>query len=280
MRAPIKTAVVSLLGVTGKVVRPTGHAILTYHSLDEHNTIVSTPPWVFGVHMSHLKSQGFHVTSLRALIDCLKHGSSLPERTVFLTFDDGLENTYTVAFPILEALGFRATVFLATDYIGQKARWYTDAGIPALPMLTWNHINEMKRHGIDFQAHTCSHPHLPQISYQEAKEEMRSSKEVIEHQLGHPVEFFAYPFGEYTPALKELARSLGFVGACTTEVGLFHPSDDRYAIKRMGLNYTRSTTTAQASVIIDACVRGTFTWYRALARSLHLARTSMQRKDR
>lgn len=272
MKEGIKTAAIAFFGTAGKVLPSQGHAILTYHSLDDSQTVVSTPPWAFQVHMNRLKSRGFCVTSVQPLVEHLKNGTPIPRRTVFLTFDDGLQNIHSTAFPLLQELGFQATVFLATDYVGGKAQWYEDAGIPALPMLTWNQIEEMREYGIDFQAHTRSHPHLPQLSLKRAEEEIRSSKDVIEQRLGRPVEFFAYPFGEYTPELMELARSIGFAGACTTEVGLFVPGQDRYAIKRMGLNYSRVSTTLQALGTIDACVGGTFAWYRRAARSLNQLR--------
>lgn len=276
----IKTAAVALFGTAAKVLPSKGHAILTYHSLDGLQTVVSTPPWAFRAQMNHLKSRGFHVTSVELLIEHLKRGIPIPRRTVFLTFDDGLQNIHSTAFPILKELGFQATVFLATDYVGGKAQWYEDAGIPALPMLTWDQIEEMREYGIDFQAHTRSHPHLPQLSPERAEEEMRSSKDVIERRLRRPVAFFAYPFGEYTPELMERARSAGFAGACTTEVGLFVPGQHRYAIKRMGLNYSRVSTPRQAVGTIDACVGGTFAWYRRAARSINRLRVLSAARQR
>jgi len=261
-----KTVLLGLLGKMGRWVHRQGWTILTYHALDDRRTIVSTPFWQFETQMEYLKREGYHVSSLRPLADHLHKGMSLPPRTVFLTFDDGLECIYTLVYPVLERLGFGATVFLATDYMGKTTQWYRQAGIPGHPVLDWDQVADLLLRGMDFQGHTCSHPHLTQLSLQEADREMKMGKDVIEHRTSRPVGLFAYPFGEYNGALMELAARVGFVGSLTTDIGLFQYGQHPHAIRRMGLNYLTCSDRAQATFAIDTCLGGTLALYRQAVR--------------
>lgn len=265
-RQVMKTGLLGLFGTLGRWFPKNGWPILTYHSIDEAGTSVSTPPWQFEAQMNYLRDRGHHVSSLQPLLDYLRSGTAIPHQTVFLTFDDGVESIYSEAFSVMQGLGFQATVFLASGCVGQKAEWYVDAGIPPQRMLNWEQIGEMLAGGIDFQAHSCSHPHLTRIDPEEAEREIRQSKEVIEEETGRSVGLFAYPFGEYNPALTRLVEHIGFAGAVTTDVGLFRPGMDPYQIKRMGLNYLTVSSSREAALVMDACVGGTFAWYHWLAR--------------
>jgi len=265
-RQLMKKGLLGLFGTLGRWVPRNGWPILTYHSIDEAGTAVSTPRWQFEAQMIYLRDRGHQVSSLRPLLDYLRNGTAIPDHTVFLTFDDGVESTYSEAFPVLQGLGFQATVFLASGCVGQKAEWYVDAGIPAQRMLNWEQIGEMLAGGIDFQAHSCSHPHLTRIDPEVAEREIRQSREVIEEKTGRSVGLFAYPFGEYNLALARLVEHIGLIGAVTTDVGLFRPAMDPYQIKRMGLNYLTVSSNREAALLMDACVGGTFAWYHRFSR--------------
>lgn len=62
----------------------------------------------------------------RQVADALDGGPPLPPRPVLVTFDDGFDDNYTVAFPALAARGIPAIIFLATDYVGSDAVYWFD----------------------------------------------------------------------------------------------------------------------------------------------------------
>lgn len=203
--------------------------VLLYHSIDESGSCISTKPSEFGRQMSLIKENGYTTLSLGEMVKIWKEGVSYPAKAVVLTFDDGLQNNYEVAFPILKKFGFTATIFLTTDYIGKRSTWDRKRGIPELPMLTWEMIREMDRNKIDFQSHTATHPHLPRISYDRIKYEIISSRAVIEENLGKRSNIFCYPYAEYDERTINVLKEEGFIAA-TAE----HPDNENlYAIRRV-----------------------------------------------
>ena len=146
--------------------------------------------------MQTLHQRGVNVISLGQLVDGLTNGEPLPDRSVVLTFDDGFENVYQLAFPILQQYGFPATVFLVAGYCGKTNHWPSQpSGIPRLPIMTWEQIQEMDRADIEFGAHTHNHPRLDRVSGSELTLEVVNAKIVLEDHLGHQVDHFSYPYG-------------------------------------------------------------------------------------
>ena len=92
--------------------------------------------------------------------------------------------------------------------------------------LTWEQVQEMNRHDLEFGSHTVSHPNMVHLSSAKVEEELRISKKVIEKHLGCPVEGFAYPIGQgehYDTRIKSLVQKAGFTYACTAQLGCIYP---------------------------------------------------------
>jgi len=140
-----------------------------------------------------------------------------------ITFDDGYEDNFTVAYPILHDLGLTATIFLTTDYLGRTSTFNADL---RLPMLTWEQIREMSAAGFEFGSHGCSHRPLGKLSREEVERELRASKEVIEDHLGREVTSLAYPHGSFNAETKELAAQAGYRMAFAVHPLPGIPTDD------------------------------------------------------
>ncbi len=100
-------------------------------------------------------------------------------------------------------------------------------------MLSWEEIKEMSEGGIEFGAHTVTHPVLTKMSLEEARWEIESSKEEIEERLGKPVVSFAYPSGIYSEEIVKLVKKAGFLCAVTTKLEEIKPRSNPYELGRV-----------------------------------------------
>lgn len=212
--------------------------ILTYHSLDDSGSVISVTPSVFAEQMRALHEAGIRTLSLPAATEALR-GGRVPAKVVVLTFDDGFENFYEHAYPVLRRYGFAATNFLVTDYCGKDNSWPTQpAHVERRPLLRWAQVREMSEAGIAFGAHSRTHPDLTRVSSGEAEEEIVASKRAIEQFLERPVESFAYPYGAYDEAVKRLTAA-HFPLACSTKLDFATPASDLLALERLDMYYLR-----------------------------------------
>jgi peptidoglycan/xylan/chitin deacetylase (PgdA/CDA1 family) len=214
--------------------------VLTYHSIDESGSVISTDAAVFRGQMKFLKSAGFNVVSLSDLTKNLRADKKLPAKTIVLTFDDGFQNFYAKAFPILAECGFTATVFLVAAHCEKYNDW--DDSLPTIErsrLMSWNEIKELHNHGIEFGAHSLTHPDLTEIPLAQVERELVESKTVIEDKLGSAVEMFAYPYGKFNETVKRLTEQ-NYAAACSTNLGKVQAKSDFYSLERVDTYYLKN----------------------------------------
>lgn len=172
-------------------------AILTYHSLDDSGSVISTSPSQFKRQIEFLAASGIPVVPLDQVREC--------PGSVAITFDDGFCNILDHAIPALERQRFPATIFVVSDYCGRGNNWPSQsAGIPSLPLMSWEELAGLPAL-ISVGAHTATHPNLMRLSVSECEQEMRECQTRIEQSLGRPVRWLAYPYGASSPKVRSLA---------------------------------------------------------------------------
>ena len=167
----------------------------------------------FIAHLRYLKKQGWHTALFRELDNV----SALPDKTVILTFDDGYADNYEGAFLPLVANNMKATWFITTDCIGKHSHWMGEPS-PQTQMLTSEQLLQMEKAGMEIGSHTCSHPDLTTLSYQQQLDEMTKSKQVLESIIHGKISTFSYPYGNYNTDSILAANDAGYQLACTTNV--------------------------------------------------------------
>lgn len=161
----------------------------------------------------------------------LEGGPPLPPRPVAITFDDGYEETYHVAAPILEAHGLRATVFVVSDYAGRRSTWDADVA-PAgdgFPLMSWEQARDLARRGHTLGSHTRTHPELPDLDDKNLAAELLGSRLDLQRRLGRRVHLLAYPYSRVDTRCREAARAAGYRAACAGE-GIDY---DRWCLDRV-----------------------------------------------
>jgi peptidoglycan/xylan/chitin deacetylase (PgdA/CDA1 family) len=213
--------------------------ILTFHALDDLASVISFSPRVFQEGIAMLRARGYHALTLQGAVALLRAGRPFPARAFVLTFDDGFESMYTEAFPVLQRHGMTATVFLTVDAGGHSG---PDARLPSFEgrrRLSWSEIRTMHAAGIEFGAHTLTHPDLTRLPEEQIAVEMSSSQDRIEQALATPVRTFAYPFGRFDATSQRIARRY-FDCACADTLGFLSPRSDPYALERVDAYYLRT----------------------------------------
>lgn len=257
----------TLLSLWGRTFLGCRIPVLLYHSVDRSGSVISISPERFRDQMRYLKEAGYETISLNNYLDYVSGRQQPGGKKVVITFDDGFQNNYTVAFPVLKALGLTATVFLATDHVGGSSDWKRDPSIPELPMMTWSQIEKMNGYGIRFESHACGHRYLSQLSDDEIKRELLESKQVIEEKTGRSVEFFCHPYGDWSERTKNLVRQCGYRGAFTRPgFRSFSSSKDLYDLKRVGTNQFSCLEDFKAGLL------GAYDWVVLLKESLGIRR--------
>ena len=213
--------------------------ILTFHAIDDRPSVISFPPALFERSMTRLYHDGYRTVGLSELGGWLCRGSSFPERSFVITFDDGYRSVYDEAFPILQRLGFSATVFLSVGQNSERADSTRSPSMCERAMLNWREVKEMHRSGIAFGGHTLTHPDLTLLPDEQIEAEVVGGKVAIEDALGTPVETFAYPFGRYNDRCRKLV-SHHFFCACSDRLGLLSKTSDPYAMERVDSYYLRN----------------------------------------
>ena len=250
-----------LFSILGRFAGSAGYAILLYHSIDPEEKLYSTDPALFRAQMAFLKGQGYVVSSLRPLYRHIQSGTPIPEKTVFLTFDDGLQNNYDQAYKILSAFGYTATVFLVTGKVGASTDWYhrdSKGMLPNFRILSWLEIEEMSAGGMDFQPHSHNHPFLTRLDPKTMRQEILTSKKVLEDRIQQPALVFCHPYGDANNTTESVVKECGFIGSIANEMGKFRVGDDPFKIKRMDCDKMLLTHPAEAVLAVDLCLQGTY----------------------
>jgi peptidoglycan/xylan/chitin deacetylase (PgdA/CDA1 family) len=148
------------------------------------------------------------------------------ERKVCLFFDDGWQNQYGVAFPILKEFGFKASFSVITDRIG------ADRGTFASRMNV-DELRELQAYGMVIACHTKTHPHMLNLTSSQLHEEIVDSKNALA-QMGFNVKTFVYPFGEWNDTIVDYVKDAGYVCAREAKPKAFNLNDSdpnaRYSI--------------------------------------------------
>src|SRR5438477_3753145 len=164
---------------------------------------------VFARQMTALARAGWRTLSLKEFSH--PRTTHHAPRTFLLTFDDGYASLAQHAYPVLADLGFTATTFLITDFVGRSNTWDMRYTWGRLHHLDWHAAEHWRARGFDFGSHTASHARLTWLDDARAADALGRAREALVQRLGaaagHAV---AYPFGAADARVERLARSAGY----------------------------------------------------------------------
>ncbi len=190
--------------------------ILCYHRFGSDKSKMVVSPDDFTQQMEYLAQHDYRVIRITDLIEFLQGKRTLPKRAVVVTLDDGYKSAYQHAFPTLRRLGFPATIFVYSDYVGAREG------------LSWKEMQEMVASGlVDIQPHSKTHSNLgfAQPGEDEATYQQRIQVETqvplydISKNLNIPIHTFAYPYGDTNKDVIDELKQRDYRLAVTVQPG-------------------------------------------------------------
>lgn len=241
----VKAAVVRLiarLDSLSRAQRP-GPRVLLYHSVtaderyDAMEMTVSAAR--FRRQLATLREEGYAVRSAEWLVDTIRSGGRIEERTAVVTFDDGLTGVHERAAPALAEQAFPSTVFL----LAAALRGESERILPRWPdgYLDRARVRELAAGSLmTFGCHGDAHRAFSGRSEAGIRAELLRAKAEVEDVVGREAALLAYPFGvremwRATP--RRAARAAGFRGAFTSVFGTSGAGSDPYRLRRTRVSW-------------------------------------------
>ena len=216
---------------------PVQMPILMYHAVhvmdpsEASNANLIVDPDLFEAQIKALSKAGYYFLTPEEAYKAFTENALPAKKVVWLTFDDGNEDFYTIAYPILKKYKAKATNNVITGFVKKG-----NAG-----NLTVKQMKEMMAHGMSFQSHTVNHPDLSATDKATQKVELTDSIDFLENKLNTKVNTIAYPSGRYNQTTLDLAKKSYKLGLTTNE-GLASAKDGLLSLNRVRI---LPTTTAK-----------------------------------
>jgi peptidoglycan/xylan/chitin deacetylase (PgdA/CDA1 family) len=183
----------------------------------------------FEEHLLYIKERKYSTLTFFDISKAINGEKSLPEKSIILTFDDGYDDNYSVAFPLLKKYGSTAVIFLVTAC--KNNAWDKKQKEPTAVLMSEKEIMEMYDYGIEFGAHTLNHVNLNKETIEKSKEEIVNSKQDLIN-MGIEVKSFAYPYGECNAKIKTIVKEAEYEFGVATDSGPLNILEDLYQIRR------------------------------------------------
>lgn len=216
--------------------------VVMYHHLsNDVANIGIVSPDKFKEDLKTYKEAGYTPILFKDLIKALNDKTKLPDKPMIITFDDGYQSNYDIAYPILKELDMKAVISVIGWSVGRTT--FIDSDKPITPHFSWEQAKEMVDSGlIEIQNHTFdlhSEPGksfgynmdvgrgvepLKDESYEvysdRVKKDLIENNQLIEKAVGIAPTVITYPYGWYSEQSENIINEIGFLGSITTKEGV------------------------------------------------------------
>ncbi len=226
--------------------------VMMYHNVGESATFRddTVSPANLERQLKFLKNRGYQILTLEQLVEGIKAGKKFKHNCVAVTFDDGMKNNFTLAYPLLRKYEIPTNFFISPGTVGND------------DSLSWSDVLAMKEGGMTFGSHGMIQEYLPGVPLKKQIYEVQESKRILEAKLNEPIHFYAYPIGGFNNEIKTLLKNSGYKAAFTTNRGTDKLDKDIYEINR--IRFGDHDTSA---LVLTAKLSGYYNLFRKLKKS-------------
>lgn len=199
--------------------------ILMYHKIGGGNGRYSVSVEKFAAQMKWLKENGYETVSVDQIAAAVRGQAALPPKPIAITFDDGWRNQFTLAKPILDQYGFKATFYLVTNYLSSTTTF-----------MSWQDVAVLNAEGHWIGSHSVSHASNTRLNAAQLTFEITKSRDVLAQHIGKPITTYAYPYGATNKFTQGMVQQLGFSHAVGVVSHWQQKPKDLYNLHRIEVN--------------------------------------------
>lgn len=184
--------------------------ILMYHYIriadagDKLGLGLSVTPTNFDAQLKGLANDGYEGINMSDIADPEHKAISKiifdKKKPIALTFDDGYDDAYTAALPILQKYQMTATFYIIRDYVGRSG------------YMNQTQIDKLTTDKMEIGSHTLSHPDLSKAT------DANQRTQIFDSKLS--ATSFCYPSGKFNDTTVSLVKDAGYTTATTTKIGI------------------------------------------------------------
>lgn len=213
-------------------------AVLMYHRIgqpDHGGDRYCVTPRRFAQHMQALARRGYRAVGIEDFAAWNAGEKALPQGAFVLTFDDGFRGVHDHAAPVLESLGWPATVFLVAAKPGGFSDWAVTTGYPMKPhpLMDPRQIQSLGSKGFSLQSHSLRHQDLTTLDRAALEADLIAAREQIGATTGTAPRYLAYPYGRHHQGVDRAAAAAGYCLGFGVESGFNRPGGDPFNIRRL-----------------------------------------------
>ncbi len=202
--------------------------VIFYHHIEpldqaktEGHAALTVNAGVFEKQMAYLNQAGYTTISLDQLVNALAGHQHLGGKVIVITIDDGYQDLFTYAFPIIQKYHITTSLAIATGLVNNSG------------YITWDQLKQMVGSGqVSTYDHTWSHASLPVLSTSKAQYEIATGKQQLQANLGQNSNVFVYPYGSTSTNIINLLKSNGFMAAFATTPGITQCDSNIFSLHR------------------------------------------------
>lgn len=202
--------------------------IILYHYVevvkDDKDTIrksLNINPYIFEKQLKDLKDHNYKTYFVKDIPGIFKGKVPYTTKSVILTFDDGYEDFYTDAFPLLKKYNTKATLYVVHSFIGQKG------------FLNKEQLSEIIKSGlVEIGSHAVNHINMAAIAPEHAKWQIFQSKTLLEELLKIKIDTFAYPYGGFDEKTSQFVKEASYSAAVSVVPGSYQSKDVLFFLPR------------------------------------------------
>jgi peptidoglycan/xylan/chitin deacetylase (PgdA/CDA1 family) len=199
--------------------------VFVYHRFDDpkhQSTSISTEK--LRNDFRYLRDNGYTVVPLATLVDLVRSGKPIPEKTVALTIDDNYKSFYTHGLPVFREFGYPFTLYV---YVEATKKRYGD-------YMSWEELKKTAAFG-EIGLHSFAHPHLTYLTSEAIQNDTQKAAALFEKRMGFKAASYAYPYGEFDERVERIIRKEGFAYICNQNAGGVASFSNPYSIDRIAI---------------------------------------------